>query len=424
MSCNCAASGRSDFSIVESRNSVTTNDRIIVVGAGPVGLMAALALVRQGIPVLVIEAEPGLTHDLRAGSFHPPTLEMMTPYGITQRMHETGIVVPRWQVRDRHDGTVIEFDLGLLKDETPYPYRLHLEQHRLTPIILDLLRHNNFAEIRFGCRFVDLQQAGDRVDAVVERADGTRETLACRYLIGADGGRSAVRKSIDMAFEGFTWPERFLVVSTTYDLAAHGFASNAYVADPDEWVALFKMPGEGPPGLWRLAFPTNPDEPDESLLAVDAIEDRLQRFLPRPERYPVMYKSFYRVHQRVAADFRRNRVLLAGDAAHVNNPLGAFGLNSGIHDAINLTEKLGRVWRREADDTALDHYVRQRRTVTVEQVQAMSIRNKRLLEERDPEIRRQHLDEMRRTAESPELARKFLLGSSMIAGVRRASAIA
>jgi 3-(3-hydroxy-phenyl)propionate hydroxylase len=347
----------------------------------------------------------------------------MAPYGITQRMHETGIVVPRWQVRDRHDGTVIEFDLGLLKDETPYPYRLHLEQHRLTPIILDLLRQENRAEIRFGCRFIDLQQTGERVEAAVESADGTRETLPCRYLIGADGGRSAVRKSIDMAFEGFTWPERFLVVSTTYDLAAHGFASNAYVADPDEWVALFKMPGEGPPGLWRLAFPTNPDEPDESLLAEDAIEERLQRFLPRPERYPVKYKSFYRVHQRVAADFRRNRVLLAGDAAHVNNPLGAFGLNSGIHDAVNLAEKLGRVWRREAEESVLDHYVRQRRTVTVEQVQAMSIRNKRLLEERDPDIRRQHLDEMRRTAESPELARKFLLGSSMIAGVRRAHAI-
>jgi 3-(3-hydroxy-phenyl)propionate hydroxylase len=402
---------------------VSTHDRIIVVGAGPVGLMAALALVRQGIPVLVIEAEPALTHDLRAGSFHPPTLEMMAPYGVTARMHETGLRVPRWQLRDRLEGTVIEFDLGLLKDETPYPYRLHLEQHRLTPIILDFLRHESLAEIRFSCRFVDLRQDEKGVQAEVESADGVREILIGRYLIGADGGRSAVRKSIAMAFEGFTWPERFLVVSTSYDLGQHGFPGNAYLADPDEWVAMFKMPGEGPPGLWRLAFPTDPEVPDETLLDDAAIEERLQRFLPRAEPYPVKYKSFYRVHQRVAADFRRERVLLAGDAAHVNNPLGAFGLNSGIHDAINLSGKLGRVWRREAAPDLLDLYVRQRRTVTVEQVQSMSIRNKRLLEERDPTVRRQHLDEMRRTAETPALARKFLLGSSMIAGVRRAESI-
>ena len=385
--------------------------------------MAALALVRQGIPVLVIEAEPALTHDLRAGSYHPPTLEMMAPYGVTQRMHDTGIVVPRWQVRDRREGTIIEFDLSVLKDETPYPYRLHLEQHRLTPIILDFLRGEALAEVRFSCRFVDVAQQDDHVVAIVERADGASEELSARYLIGADGGRSAVRKSIDMAFEGFTWPERFLVVSTSYDLGQHGFPGNAYLSDPEEWVAIFKMPGEGPPGLWRLAFPTDPDEADEKLLDDGAVEERLQRFLSRKERYDVKYKSFYRVHQRVAADFRRHRVLLAGDAAHVNNPLGAFGLNSGIHDAINLAEKLGRVWRGEAEMAVLDHYVRQRRTVTVEQVQAMSIRNKRLLDERDPDVRRQHLAEMRRTAETPELARKFLLGSSMIAGVRRAAAI-
>ena len=398
------------------------DERVIVAGAGPVGLMAALALARQGVPVTVLEAEPSLTIDLRAGSFHPPTLEMMAPFGITARMHETGIRVRRWQIRDRRDGTVVEFDLDLLRNDTPYPYRLHLEQHRLTPIILDILRKEPMAEIRFSARVVDLEQDGDQVRVQVE-CDGVRETLACRWLIGADGGRSTVRKAADIEFEGFTWPERFLVVSTPYDLEAHGYAFNCYVADPDEWVALFKVPDDGPPGLWRLVFPTDPAAPDESLLDSQAIEARLQAFLARTERYSIKYKSFYRVHQRVAKDFRRGRVLLAGDAAHVNNPLGAFGLNSGIHDAVSLGEKLARVWRGEAPVDLLDLYVRQRRTVTVENIQAQSIQNKRTLEERDPTVRRQRIAELQHIARTPELAYPFLLKSSMIASIRRANSV-
>ncbi|MEJ0071946.1 MAG: FAD-dependent monooxygenase [Pseudomonadota bacterium] len=214
------------------------------------------------------------------------------------------------------------------------------------------------------------------------------------------------------------------MVSTPDDLAPHGFTANAYVADPEEWVALFKMPHDGPPGLWRLALPTDITIPEETVLSEDFVEARLQRFLPQPRRYDIAYKSIYRVHQRVAATFRAGRLLLAGDAAHVNNPLGAMGLNSGIHDAVNLAEKLGAVWRGERDDGALDHYDRQRRTIAVDIVQAITIRNKRLLEERDDAVRAARLDEMLHTAADPKLAHDFLLKSSMIASVRAAAAIA
>ena len=383
--------------------------------------MCALALGRQGIPALVLEAEPALTHDLRAGSYHPATLDLMEPFGITQRMLEEGIRVRHWQIRDRVGELVAEFDLGLLAQDTRHPYRLHLEQHRLTPIQLALIRQETQAEVRFGCSVTGIEQRPDRVVVQFESKNGPQR-LDAAWLIGADGGRSTVRKSLGIEFEGFTWPEQFLVVSTPHDFAQHGFTMNAYVADPAEWVALFKMPDAGPPGLWRIVFPTVENE-DAVILAADNVERRMQNFVPRRVPYDVRYKSVYRVHQRVCTTFRAGRVLLAGDAAHINNPLGAFGLNSGLHDAINLAGKLGRVWRGEGDGGLLDLYARQRRAAAVEQAQSMSIRNKRQLEERDSGAQRARLRELMAIAADPVRAREYLLETSMISGLQQSFAV-
>ena len=199
---------------------------------------------------------------------------------------------------------------------------------------------------------------------------------------------------------------------------------NAYVADPVEWAAVFKMPDAGPPGLWRLAFPCDPGLPDDALLDPNAVQKRMQGF---PAQQLATTKSatqsIYRVHQRVASEWRHGRVLLAGDAAHLNNPLGGFGLNSGIHDAVNLAGKLARVWRGEESEALLDVYVQQRRKTTIDQVQAMSIRNKRLLEERDPAVQKARMEELMAIAADPQRARQFLLDSSMIAGLRRSQEI-
>jgi 3-(3-hydroxy-phenyl)propionate hydroxylase len=395
---------------------------VVIAGAGPTGLMCALALGKQGIPVVVCETEPGLTRDLRAGSFHPPTLEMMAPYGITARMHATGLQVRQWQIRERRGELVAQFDLGLLADVTPYPYRLHLEQHRLTPIQLDILRKETGAHVHFNHRVAGFEQRDDRVLVQVE-SDGVPSMLEASWLIAADGGRSVIRKLLAVAFEGFTWPEQFLVVSTPHDFAQHGFAMNAYIADPAEWAAVFKVPDLGPPGLWRAVFPSDPDLSDDELLDAEAVERKLQDLVPRGARYDIRYKSIYRVHQRVASEWRVGRVVLAGDAAHLNNPLGGFGLNSGIHDAINLAAKLGAAWRGEADPALVDRYVRQRRSATVEQVQAMSIRNKRLLEERDPKVQRERMLELVAVAGDPARARRHLLDTSMIAGLQRANEV-
>jgi len=386
---------------------------VTIVGAGPVGLATALALARQDIPVQVLEQEPALTIDQRAGSYHPPTLEMLAPYGVTDEMLKHGIKVPRWQIRDRKEGVIVEWDLGLISDLTPYPFRFHLEQHRLTPILFEKLQAYPHAMVYFSTQLLEAQQHGDSVEVRT-----TGEHFRTPWLIGCDGGRSAVRKLMDTEFEGFTWPERFVVISTHADFHKHGFTSNAYVADPKEWAAVFHMPG-----LWRMAFPVHPDEDEAEVLAPEAVEARMQRFVARPQRYDVPYKGIYRVHQRVARDWRLGRIVLAGDAAHLNNPLGAFGLNGGLHDAMLLGDYLGKVCRGEADENLLDLYVRKRRTANIDFVQTQSIANKKLLEEADPAKRREKFDELRRLAADKDAARDFLIRSSMIWSVRRAAEI-
>lgn len=395
---------------------------IVIAGGGPGGMASAVALARQGFRVLVVEHEPEFPIDLRAGSFHPPTVEMFDTLGVGEIMRENGIKVPVWQVRDRRDGVIAEFDLGLLANDTPYPFRLHIEQHRLTKFLGARLKDFPDAELRFSTDLLHYEQRDDRILATIEGPNG-RETVEADYLIGADGARSIVRKQMGIAFEGFTWPERYLVASTTYDLANNGFAMNAYIADPTEWAAVFKVPHDGPPGLWRVVFPIQPEVTDEQALDLPFVRGKLGGFQPELENADIPYHSIYRVHQRVAETFRQGRALLLGDAAHVNNPLGGMGLNSAVHDAMNMAEKLSLIRDGGNADTHLERYVRQRRGVTIEFVQAMSIRNKRLLEERDPETRKAHLDELRQIAADPQAAYKHLLGTSMIASVRRAAAI-
>jgi 3-(3-hydroxy-phenyl)propionate hydroxylase len=276
--------------------------------------------------------------------------------------------------------------------------------------------------VRFSHEVIGVSQGADRIAVTAQTPDGAVE-IDAQWVVGADGGRSAVRKCIGVGFEGYTWPERFVVASTAYDFAPHGYTLNAYVADPVKWSAMFKMPDDGPPGMWRVLWPVPPEEDEAVALSDESVERHMQNFQSKAGRYAIKYKSLYKVHQRVATNFRVGRAVLAGDAAHLNNPIGAFGLNGGIHDAINLAGKLGKMCRGEADDSLLDLYVRQRRTVNLEYVQEFSIKNLRRLQAKTEEERRQNFDELRQAAATTEGARNFLLVSSMIASVRRADAI-
>ena len=397
--------------------------QVIIAGAGPVGLLVALDLARQDIAVLVLEAEPALTIDLRAGTFHPPSLEILARHGVAQEMLQTAIKVPRWQIRDKKEGVIAEWDLGEIGDLTPYPYRLHIEQHRVTPMLYRRLTEIPHARVLFSHPVADVEQRADGVVVTAKAPDGGSPSFEGQWLVGADGGRSTVRKCVGVELKGFTWPERFAVYSTTVDFAAKAYTFNAYVADPARWGAVFKMPDEGPPGLWRVVLPVNGEESEADSLAEETVEERMQYFERHAGRYPIKYKSLYTVHQRVAERFRARRVLLAGDACHLNNPLGAFGLNGGIQDAANLSEKLAKVCRGEADDSLLDRYDRQRRTVNIEFVQEYSIQNLKRLAAKTEEERQINFDELRKMTASAEGRRRFMLVSTMIASMQRANAI-
>jgi len=402
-----------------------SHQRVIVVGAGPVGMVCALALNRRGVPVTVFEQEPAPVKDQRAATIHPPTLDFLDELGVTQKILPLGLVSTTYRFHDRVTGEVVaEFDLGDMKDEFRFPYVLQYEQYKLTASIAAEYANAGDFDVRFAHRVTDFTQHADHIDVEVS-SDAGVERLRAAYVIGCDGGRSTVRKLADIEFEGFTYPERFIKIATDFDFGAvnpHIVFRN-YFSDPDEWCNLFKVRGERPQGLWRAIFPVANDEDDSAALSPQRIEQRLQKFFPKTGRYDVEYVNVYPVSQRVAKVFRKGRVLLAGDSAHVNNPIGGMGMNGGIHDGINLAEKLASVVKSEAGEEVLDLYSRQRRHVAVEYVQAQTIANKRMMEQRDPAVRAANFDELRRTAEDPQSARKYMRRAALLESLQTASAV-
>jgi 3-(3-hydroxy-phenyl)propionate hydroxylase len=399
---------------------------VCIVGAGPVGMVCALALHRREVPVLVIEAEPAPVKDQRAASTQPPTIELLAELGLYDRMLARGLISTEFHYYDRITGErVAEFDCAHLKNDTPYPFVLQHEQFKLVDTILTLLRGAPGFAVRFSTRHLRHEQGADSVTVTLDTPDGP-ETIAASYLIGCDGGHSAVRRAAGIAFEGFTFPEKFIKIGTSFDFQSigRGFCYRNYFSDPDEWCNLFKVHGDGPPGIWRCVFPCRVDESDEEALSPAGCEARLHKFFPGFSNFAIAYRSIYSVSQRVAETFRRGRVLLAGDAAHVNNPIGGLGMNGGIHDALNLAPRLAALWHGTGDEAELDRYTRQRRHAQHDFVQAQTIRNKRELEEKDLSVRRRNLDALKRASDTPELARKFLLSATLIESLRGAAAIA
>jgi 3-(3-hydroxy-phenyl)propionate hydroxylase len=393
---------------------------VLVAGAGPVGVVTALALARQGLAVHVFEAEACVSVAPRAATIHASTLEMLAELDLLDEVINRGLVAPRFRVWERSSARMIaEFDFGILRSDTRYPFVVQCEQHKLANIAIERLRAYPQARLEFGARVLSVQQRDDHVEVTVAGGEGTR-TVCGSYLIGADGGRSTVRKSLDIDFEGYTHPERFLVLTTTFDFGAvFGQCFRNYFTDPEEWCALFKVAGDDGLGLWRVLFPTRAQESDEEAMAGDAIERRLQGLHVKTGRYPIVHRNIYRVHQRVAARFRSGRVFLVGDAAHVNNPLGGLGMNSGIHDTISLSRLLAGVILRRAHDATLDLYDKERRPLNIEYVQRETIRNKKRLEEKDANSRAEEFETLRRTSAEPTAHRAYLLRASLLESVQQ-----
>lgn len=400
--------------------SARLDSEVIIAGGGPVGLCLALLLSRGGVRVQVFEFGPEVSLDLRASTFHPPTLDMLEPLGVTADLLAQGLVCPHWQIRLHPDGDRAVFDLSVLDADTRHPYRLQCEQWKLSLSLLAHLQKEPCAQVVFGASVVDLAEDDDGVIATIETSGG-RQAHRARFLVGADGARSFVRRSLGIPFEGETYPETTLLVTTTFPFEAHleGLSNVTYCWKPGGNFSLLRVPGR-----WRVSIYPREDLSIEEQLSEEMIEASLQEIVPRRERYEVLEKRPYRVHQRIVPHYHKGRVALAGDAAHLNSPSGGMGLNGGIHDAFELAAALTDMLRRGAPAERLDLYDRKRRPIARDQIIAQADANRARMREKSPEARRQTLTNLQAITSDSDRLHAYLLRSSMIEGLRQAALIA
>ena len=396
--------------------AVSDERPVVVVGAGPVGMTAATVLAQAGLPVMVVELHAEPRPDWRASTFHAPTLELLDTIGVAEQMHEEGLVVPTYQFRDRREGLIALFDFGLLVGETRFPYRLQLNQQHLVRMLYERLRCHPAVELRFGTNLTGLSLDGGDAVLRLEGPNGPSEIRAS-YVLGCDGPRSVVRESLGVPFEGFTYPERFAITSTPVPLDELipdlGYVN--YIADPEEWLFILRVPES-----WRVVWPVPVDLTSEDASRPERLEAMLQQVAAYPSVYPVIDHQIYNVHQRVAAAMRIGPVMLAGDAAHINSPIGGVGLNSGIHDAFDAARRIARIVQEGTDsEVELEAFNHNRRSVAIDYVQADTERNTDRLRERTESGRRRHHEDMRAMAANPEAARNYIRRVSLLESVQR-----
>lgn len=391
------------------------DENVAVIGAGPVGLTVALALARQGIAVTVFEQEPELSTEWRASTFHPPTIEIARHLGVADAMISAGLVAPRYQVRDRRDGLIAEFDFGALADETEYPYRLQLEQYKYTQIIRGVLEAGHpGVTIRMGAPVTGLRDRGDHVELTT--GDTTADTPStAQWVLAADGASSTVRKSLGCPFEGLTYEHRYLVLSIDYPIEdlLPGICHVNYIADPAEHLLVLKVPD-----VWRVVVSVPPHVDSDEAVSDAYVGARLHALFGDQPGLVLRERKTYSVHQRVVDSFRHGRVLLLGDAAHINSPMGGMGLNSGLHDAFDLSVQLTDVLAGTVDETALDLWATRRRKAAVETVQRITHRTTTALAEQDEQERRRFQRQMSETAADPARAKAWMLDAAMISNAR------
>jgi 3-(3-hydroxy-phenyl)propionate hydroxylase len=399
-------------------------DPVIIVGGGPVGLVVALILGRAGVPVTLFE-RANLTHqEPRAATIHAATLDQLDDLGVYEKIEPQGLVCPIVNFYEGPERTLIaSFDHALLAGEVRHPWVLQCEQDKVARTLAEMVAVCPSVTVRTETEVLGFTQGDEGVAVTVRVPGGGEEEHKGSYLVGTDGARSVIRRLLGVAFEGLTYPERFAIIGTTYDFTRDGYANRNYISDPEEWYNLFRISWRGPPGVFRLIVPVSPDDVGLSEEQWQALGQRkLNRFHPRSEPYEIVIHDSYVVNQRVASSFREGRVMLAGDSAHLNSPIGGMGMNSGIHDAVSLGNNLLRVWQGESEEW-LDLYARQRRFVATEYVQKATLINKKNMEQRDPESRRLYREDMGRKAADPVLAKEYLMNSSLITSLRDAAAV-
>ena len=389
-----------------------TREPILIVGAGPVGLTLAWRLSQLGLDVQVFEAENRITDQLRASTFHPPTLDYFDESGITAELVEAGRITPTWQIRMQTSGERAEFDLSVLNEDTAHPYRLQCRQELLGRALVARLPKD---AVHFGCPITAVAQDKDGVSITLND-----EVVRGSILIGCDGAHSIVREAIGAVFEGETYPENTILVTTHFPFEDHlkELSGVNYIWKPGGTYSLLRLPD-----LWRISLHPTEGQTPEMALEDSAIRVQTREFIPQAGDIEIVEKRIYRVHRRVATHYRKNRIFIAGDAAHLNSPKGGMGMNGGIHDAWCLADLLIEV-ANGGDPQGLDKYEARRRPIARDDIVAQADKNRARMSAKNEAKRHEYLRSLKEIAANPIKARKFLLRSSMIEGLRRSEMLA
>lgn len=393
--------------------------KVIIIGAGPVGTFAAYCLAEYGIETLVLESESTCETDMRASTFHPSTLKYLDNLNLADELIEKGLKAPIFQYRIRSTDEVLEFNLQELDDVLDFPFRLQCEQYKFARMLAGKLDRHRHSSVLFNRKLINFSEVNNKVTLDVDH-HGTSEQYQCDYLIGADGANSIVRRNLGIEFSGFTYEEKFFTLSTQKPL--ENYFSNLsyvnYVSDPEEWFVLLKAPS-----AWRILVPVPQTLDDKAIKSNDYVSDIFTRVLNSCDPIETIHRTIYRVHQRVVNKMRYGRIMLAGDSAHLNNPLGGFGMNGGLHDAWNLAEKLDGIINHKKDEDLLNLYDRQRRTVMNDFIQKQTIRNKKMIEETGDANYSSEWMRMRNLHENENERRDYMLRQSMTQSLINEAAI-
>lgn len=349
---------------------------VLIAGAGPVGILNALGLARAGVPVRVFERAGAVASSPRAMVYHWSVLDGLERLGLFEDAVARGFLKQDYTYKVHKTGEQINYGLKSLEGRVKHPYNLHLGQNALVEIALEHLARHPHAEVLWDHKFIGVEQGPDSLTASFATPQGTT-TAEGSWLIGADGARSRVRDSQDIAFDGMTWPERFVATNIRYPFEAAGYSQTTMLIDDRFGAIITKIDNSGDTGLWRYTYC------EDAALPVEGVEERMPDFFASivrdPENVVVDAYSPYSMHQRAAVTFRSGRVLLAGDAAHATNPTGGLGLTSGLFDTYVLSEALAAVVKGEAPESVLDEYATERRRVFVDIVSPAASNNKRLV---------------------------------------------
>lgn len=383
--------------------------KVIIVGAGPVGTFAAYCLAEYGIETLVLESEASCEVDMRASTFHPSTLKYLNNLGLADELILKGLKAPIFQYRIRATDEVLDFNLDELNDVLDFPFRIQCEQYKFARMLVEKLNNHKKSKVNFNSKVISFSEKKNKVIVDVLHS-GKSEQYECEYLIGADGANSIVRRGLGIDFSGFTYKEKFFTLSTEkpFEKYFNDLSYVNYVSDPEDWFVLLKAPS-----AWRILVPVDESVDDSLITSDEYVKGIFKRALNSDDPVETIHRTIYRVHQRVVDRMRSGRILLAGDSAHLNNPLGGFGMNGGLHDAWNLSEKLDLIINGGAGTELLDMYDRQRRTIMNDFIQMQTIRNKKMIEESGNEKYSSEWSRMRDIHNNESDRREYMMRQTM-----------